>query len=202
MQKKNQHIMNFARTFLKVWLWFLSFVNLVLKYCTNLVYIYFLRAKQTWESIETLPWKLNRFGPECAHVPLFTVLIIFKSGWGQGISIFFSNSLNFQFLFTVLSVSFLNFQYIHVSLAVLVLEMFLVVLYFHSCGIVGIMMVMIKLAHLCCLWIVCWMWALGFVWHSEEKTQYMNSRRGPVLRENAVVSPHSPPWMLCAKKPV
>lgn len=33
------------------------------------------------------------------------------------------------------------------SLAVLVLEMFLDVLYFHSCGIVGIMMVMVKLAH-------------------------------------------------------
>lgn len=51
----------------------------------------FLRAKKTWESLETLPlpvagevlpWKLNRFGPLCAHVPLFTVLIvfIFKSG--------------------------------------------------------------------------------------------------------------------------
>lgn len=35
------------------------------------------------------------------------------------------------------------------SLAVLVLEMLLdVLLYFHSCGIVGIMMVAIKLAHL------------------------------------------------------
>lgn len=45
----------------------------------------FLRAKKTWESLEmlplpvageALPWKLNRFGPECAHVPLFTVLIV------------------------------------------------------------------------------------------------------------------------------
>lgn len=35
------------------------------------------------------------------------------------------------------------------SFAVPVLEMCLDVLYFHSCGIVGIMMVMIKLAHLC-----------------------------------------------------
>lgn len=25
---------------------------------------------------EVLPWKLSRFGPECAHVPLFTVLIV------------------------------------------------------------------------------------------------------------------------------
>jgi len=42
--------------------------------------IYFLRAKRTWESFETqpllaageaLPWKLNRFGPECTHVHLF-----------------------------------------------------------------------------------------------------------------------------------
>lgn len=133
----------------------------------------FLRAKKTWESIETLPWKLNRFGPECAHVPLFTVLIIFKSGWGQGISIFFINSLNFSFcllFFQCPFFKFFYFQYSHMSLAVLVLEMFLIVLYFHSCGIVDIMMVMIKLAHLCCLWIVCWMWALGFVWHSEEKT--------------------------------
>lgn len=62
------------------------------------------------------------------------------------------------------------------SSAVPVLEMCLDVLYFHSCGIVGIMMVVIKLAHLCavllCLFIVyfyfflkivCWMWAVGFV---------------------------------------
>lgn len=44
------------------------------------------------------------------------------------------------------------------SFAVPVLEMCLDVLYFHSCGIVGIMMVMIKLAHLCavllCLFII------------------------------------------------
>lgn len=52
----------------------------------NLVYIYFLRAEKTWESLDTLPlpvagevppWKLSRFGPDCAHVPLFTVLIVF-----------------------------------------------------------------------------------------------------------------------------
>lgn len=64
---------------------FLSFVNLVMKYCMNLVYIYFLRAKKTWESLEmlplpvavvALPWKLKRFGPERSHVPLFTVLIV------------------------------------------------------------------------------------------------------------------------------
>lgn len=85
-------------------------------------------------------------------------------------------------------------------LAVLVLEMFLDVLYFHSCGIVGIMMVVIKLAHLCCLWIVCWMWALGFVQRSEEKTGYMNPTWAHIICENAVVSPHWTPWMLCAKK--
>ena len=49
------------------------------------------KRKKSWESFETLPlpvagevlpWKLSRFGPECAHVPLFTVLIVlfFKSG--------------------------------------------------------------------------------------------------------------------------
>lgn len=43
------------------------------------------KEKKKWESLETLPlpvagevlpWKLSRFGPECAHVPLFTVLIV------------------------------------------------------------------------------------------------------------------------------
>lgn len=50
-------------------------------------------------------------------------------------------------MFTVhLCILFFKFQYSHVSLAVLVLEMLFDVLYFHSCGIVGIMMVMVKLA--------------------------------------------------------
>lgn len=153
----------------------------------DLVYIYFLRAEKTWESLDTLPlpvagevlpWKLSRFGPECVHVPLFTVLIvfIFQSGWGQGISIFFSDSLNF--VYCSFQCLFFIFSTVIMPLAVLVLEMFLDVLYFHSCGIVGIMMVVIKLAHLCCLWIVCWMWALGFIQHSEEKTGYMNSTWG------------------------
>lgn len=44
------------------------------------------------------------------------------------------------------------------------------------------------------------MWALGFIWHSEEKTQYTTSKWGPIICENAVVSPHWTPWMLCAKK--
>ena len=63
------------------------------------------------------------------------------------------------------------------SLAVLVLEMFLDVLYFHSCGIVGIMMVMVKLAHLFAvyeLYVECELWV--FIWHSEETTEYMNSK--------------------------
>lgn len=45
---------------------------------------------------------------------------------------------------------FLSFQYSHLSLAVLELKMFVldILLYFHSCGIVGIMMVVIKSAHI------------------------------------------------------
>lgn len=85
--------------------------------------------------------------------------------------------------------------------------MYLDILYFHSCGIVGIMMmmmmvVMIKWAHLRCLWIVRWMWALGFLWHSEEKTYRQNvySRWGPSLCDNAVVSHRSTPWTLSATK--
>lgn len=71
------------------------------------------------------------------------------------------------------------------SLAVLVLEMFLDVLYFHSCGIVGIMMVMVmvKLAHLFAvyeLYVECELWV--FIWHSEEKTEYMNSK----MRSNSM----------------
>lgn len=173
--------MNFARTFLKVWLWFLSFVNLVMKYCMNLVYIYFLRAKKTWGSLkmlplpvagEALPWKLNRFGPECAHVPLFTVLIVLFLSLVEGREYLFFLAKHWILIFFVywsFQCPFFIFSTSHMSLTVLVLEMFLDVLYFHSCGIVGIMMVMIKLAHLCCLWIVCWMWALGFVRHSERE---------------------------------
>lgn len=60
-------------------------MTLLTKYCMNLVHIYFVRAKKTWESSETLPmpvngealpWKPSRTGPERAHVPLFTVLIV------------------------------------------------------------------------------------------------------------------------------
>lgn len=63
-------------------------MNLVIKYCMNLVCIYFLRArgeKKQRENLkmlplpvagEVLPWKLNRFGPKCAHDPLFTVLVV------------------------------------------------------------------------------------------------------------------------------
>lgn len=53
---------------------------------------------KTWESLETLPmpfagealpWKLNGRGPECTHVPLFPFdCFVFKSGSGQGISVF------------------------------------------------------------------------------------------------------------------
>lgn len=124
--------MNFARTFLKVWLWFLSFVNLVMKYCMNLVYIYFLRAKKTWESLETLslpvagealPWKLNRFGPECAHVPLFTVLIVLFLSLVEGREYLFFLATHWILSFCSLSVffsvfflfvfCFFNFQYSH-----------------------------------------------------------------------------------------
>lgn len=98
---------------------------------------------------------------------------IFTSGPGQGI-IFFSNSTSFEgFFFVYCSVQclffFLSFQYSHMSFAVPVLEMCLDVLYFHSCGIVGIMMVMIKLAHLCAVFFcfffssnVCPTWAVGY----------------------------------------
>lgn len=79
---------------------------------------------------EVLPWKLSRFGPECAHVPLFTVLIVLFLSLVEGREylFFFSNSLNFEFLFTllfsVLLFVFLSFQYSHMSLAVLELNMF------------------------------------------------------------------------------
>lgn len=106
--------MNFARTFLKVWLWFLSFVNLVMKYCMNLVYIYFLRAKKEEENMGELRdaafascWGSAAMETKqiwtwvCSCSIIYCVdCFIFKSGWGQGISIFFSNSL--KFLFTVL----------------------------------------------------------------------------------------------------
>lgn len=88
----------------------------------DLVYVYFLRVKTTWESLETLPspvagevlpWKLSRFGPECAHVPLFTVLIVLFLSLVAGreylVFVFFSNSKNFEFLFTVLFSVFIFF---------------------------------------------------------------------------------------------
>lgn len=57
------------------------------------------------------------------------------------------------------------------------------VLYFHSCGIVGIMMVMIKLAHL-----LLFMYAEcelgGLKWHSME---------GPIMSVKAVLSAHLTP---------
>lgn len=49
------------------------------------------------------------------------------------------------------------------SFAVPVLEMCLDVLYFHSCGIVGIMMVMIKLAHRCAVLLCCFIFVLFFL---------------------------------------
>lgn len=77
---------------------------------------------------EVLPWKLSRFGPECAHVPLFTVLIVLFLSLVEGreyLFFFFSNSLNFFVSFQCLFFNyFFNFQYSHVSLAVLLLEMF------------------------------------------------------------------------------
>lgn len=95
--------------------------------------------------------------------------------------------MNFElFCLLFFSVSFilfcLSFQYSHMSFAVPVLEMFLDVLYFHSCGIVGIMMVMIKLAHLFAVY-VCLNVSCGLIWHSEEKTD-----EGPITCVNAMVS--------------
>lgn len=95
--------------------------------------------------------------------------------------------MNFElFCLLFFSVSFilfcLSFQYSHMSFAVPVLEMFLDVLYFHSCGIVGIMMVMIKLAHLFAVY-VCLNVSCGLILHSEEKTD-----EGPITCVNAMVS--------------
>lgn len=202
--------MNFARTFLKYGYDLYHLRLLVMKYCMNLVYIYFLRAKTTWESSETLPlpvagevlpWKRSRFGPECAHVPLFTVLIVLFLSLVEGREyLFFLVTrwilscfvyCSFQCLFYF---NFLSFQYSHMSFAVPVLEMFLDVLYFHSCGIVGIMMVMIKLAHLFAVY-VCLNVSCGLIWHSEEKTD-----EGPITCVNAVVSIHWTPWMFVQTK--
>lgn len=41
------------------------------KYCMNPVHLCF-RSKEV--TVERMPWKQGRFGPECAHVLLFTVL--------------------------------------------------------------------------------------------------------------------------------
>lgn len=70
----------------------------------------FLRAKKT-ESIEmlplpiageALPWKLNRFGPECAHVPLFTVLIVLFLSLVQGREYLFFLATHWIFNFCLL----------------------------------------------------------------------------------------------------
>lgn len=95
---KNIYMNQCIKNFLKVSLWCFSFVNLVMKYCMNLVIIYFLRATTLWESSEmlplpvageVLPWKLNRFGPECFHLHLFTVLFHFKVRFGGREYLFF-----------------------------------------------------------------------------------------------------------------
>lgn len=112
--------MNFCeRTFLKYG--YDSFATLVMKYCMNQVSIYFYEWRKTWESSatlpsaaagEALPWKLSRFGPECAHVPLFTVLIVLFSRLVQGRELsFFSNSTSFEvfFFFVYCSVQCLYF---------------------------------------------------------------------------------------------
>lgn len=87
--------MNCARTFLKVWLWFL-FVSLVMEYCMKLVYNYFQRAKTTWESLEmpTLPRSaametklLGTWVWSCSIIYCVDGFI-FKSDYGQGISFF------------------------------------------------------------------------------------------------------------------
>lgn len=114
-----------------------------MKYCMDLVYVYFLRAKKTWETMETLPspvagevlpWKLSRFGPECAHVPLSTVLIVLFLSLVAGreylvfVFLFFlatQRILSFCLLFFSVSLFFkffLSFQYSHMSFTVLVLE--------------------------------------------------------------------------------
>lgn len=71
------------------------------------------------------------------------------------------------------------------SLAVLVLEMLFDVLYFHSCGIVGIMMVMVKLAHLFAvyeLYVECELWVSCGIMKRRLHTI--------IICENAVVSSH------------
>lgn len=101
---------------------------------------------------------------------------IFKSGWGQGIYIFLATHSILSYCLLFFSVFFLFFKFSVQSYVPRcpgtgnVLIFFDVLLYFHSCGIVGIMTVMIKLAHLFLLflWIVCWMWALGFVFRRED----------------------------------
>lgn len=91
------------------------------------------------------------FSCSCSFIYCVDCFIL-KSDWGQGISIFLATywilslCLLVLFFFCVILFLFLKkqtFQYSHMSVAVLVQEMFLDVLRFHSCGIVGIMMVLI-----------------------------------------------------------
>lgn len=114
--------MNFCqRTFLKYD--YDSFATLVLKYCMNQVSIYFYERRKTWESLatlpaaaagEALPWKLSRFGPECAHVPLFTVLIVLFSRLVQGreLSFLVTQQVLRFFFFVYCSVQCLYFFFI------------------------------------------------------------------------------------------
>lgn len=71
---------------------------------------------------EALPWKPSGFGPECAHVPLCTVLTVLFSRLVQGreFSFFFffflfkkiSNSTSFEFFFCLFTVEFSVFIFL------------------------------------------------------------------------------------------
>lgn len=101
-----------------------------------------------------------------------------KSGWGQGISYFFSDSLNFCLLvffsvsFIFLIVIFSTFIYVSCCPGTGNVFFCFDVLYFHSCGIVGIMMVMTNWLTFCCLesvYVECELWV--FVLY-DKKIQY------------------------------
>ena len=94
------------RTVLKVWLWFVSFVNLVIQYCMNLVNIYFWRElKLCWRS-----FKRYQLLVQCCHgnqtdldasIPnthlfcVFFICSVFHSGWGQEIYPFYKQLIEF-----------------------------------------------------------------------------------------------------------
>lgn len=125
---------------LKVWLRCVSVVKLATKYCIHL----FLKSSKTRESLaklpwplagEALPWKRNRF--------IYAVHYFHFKVWLRAGNIyFFSNLLTFCLLYfycVFLKISVLSYAPSCPGTG----NVFWGILYFHSCGIVGKMTVLI-----------------------------------------------------------